>query len=82
MYNFIYSSSDAYAPYCVTSITTLLKNNPDLTDAHIFVLSNAISDKNIRIMKWRCNEYKAKLSIINCADKIMNIEAGGGDTKF
>ena len=32
-----------YAPYCLTSMSSLLKNNPDLRECCFYILSNDIS---------------------------------------
>ncbi len=77
MYNFVYSSSDQYAPYCLVSMASLLKNNSDLNDVNFYILSNDISDKNRDIMKKLCDDFSASLNIVDCDETISQILRGG-----
>ncbi len=84
MYNIIYSSSDAYSPFCLTSIYSLLENNRDLKNVSIHILSNEISEANCQKIKSVCDTYHAKLSFID-TDKLRNrltATKGGGTLNF
>lgn len=77
MYNFIYSSSDIYAPYCLTSMSSLLKNNPNLSECRFYVLSNNISSAMRDRMKSLCGSYQAELHVVDCNLVIDSIFVGG-----
>ena len=82
MYNFIYSSSNIYAPYCLTSMGSLLRNNPELTDVNFFILSNDISQMMEERMRMLCDSFHAKLTVVKCEAVIRSIFAGGGYSKL
>lgn len=82
MYNFIYSSSDEYAPYCLTSMHSLLRNNKDLCDVKFYVLSNNINNQTKDLMRRICDQYSAKLTFIDCKSTIYGIFASGGKLNF
>ncbi len=82
MYNFIYSSSDIYAPYCITSVASLLKNNPELDKSCFYILSNDISASNKSKLEKICSSYEAEVKIIDCMPVISSIFEGGGQIKF
>lgn len=82
MFNFIYSSSNMYAPYCLTSMSSLLKNNTDLNECSFYILSNDISFEMKMKMESLCNRFNAKLYIVDCCPVIETIFAGGGILNF
>lgn len=63
-YNIIYSSSDEYAPYCLTSMLSLLTNNTDLERIRFFVLSNGISDEMKNLMTSFLETEKSNIIFI------------------
>lgn len=66
MYNFVYSSSDIYAPFCLASISSLLKNNKEAFGKSTFhILSNAVSDANIIKFQSLCDKFNCKLNVID-----------------
>lgn len=66
MYNFIYSSSDIYAPFCLASVSSLLKNNKEINgQSTLHLLSNAISDSNIAKFKLICDRYGCNFNVID-----------------
>lgn len=73
MFNFIYSSSNIYAPYCLTSMSSLLKNNSDLRECRFYILSNDISSAMRDKMELLCRQFNAKLQIIDCNPVIRSI---------
>lgn len=77
MFNFIYSSSNMYAPYCLTSMSSLLKNNPDLRECCFYILSNDISAAMRDKMELLCRKFNVKLQIIDCNPVIRSIFEGG-----
>lgn len=82
MYNFIYSSSNQYAPYAITSMTSLLQNNRDLYDVHFYILSNDISSENRKKIEGLCQKYGADMEIIDCVPVIKEIMGGGARLNF
>ena len=82
MYNFIYSTSNIYAPYCLVSMRSLLENNPDLKPSHFYVLSNDIDESNKQKMEELCEEYNCMLSIIDCIPVIESIFEDGAILNF
>ncbi len=79
-YNFIYSSSNEYSPYCITSMTSLLENNPELEDVHFYVLSNDIEELNKGKMQRLCHKHDAEINIVDCEPVIKEIFRGGGQS--
>lgn len=77
MYNIIYSSSNEYSPYMMTSIYSLLRNNRDLKDVHFYILSNDIQEQNKEKLQRICSEYSAKAVFIDCSTVISQIVSGG-----
>ena len=82
MYNFIYSSSNIYAPYCLTSMGSLLKNNQELSECCFYVLSNDITTAMKEKMEALCRSFNADLHIIDCNPVIKEILEGGGKLNF
>ena len=77
MYNIIYSSSNEYSPYMMTSIYSLLKNNRDLKDVRFYILSNDIQEQNKEKLQRICSEHSAKAVFIDCSPVISQIVSGG-----
>lgn len=66
MYNFIYSSSDIYAPFCLASVSSLLKNNEDIQgNSALYLLSNSISNDNVSKFQNLCDRFSCQLHIID-----------------
>ena len=70
MYNFIYSSSNEYAPYCLTSIYSLLKHNKGLENVVFYILSNGITEDTKARISSLCREYYADAVFIECDQAI------------
>lgn len=66
-----------YAPYCLTSMSSLLKNNPDLRECCFYILSNDISAAMRDKMELLCRKFNVKLQIIDCNPVIRSIFEGG-----
>ena len=82
MINIIYSSSNQYFPYCLTSMYSLLENNSELTDVHFYVLSNNICDTNKERMRTVCYAHNASLTFIETEDIKKSIIASGAKLNF
>lgn len=83
MYNFIYSSSNEYAPYCLTSICSLLVNNQDLApDIYIYILSNQIEEQMRGRIRELCFRFSAKVAFIDGDETICKIFERGAKLNF
>lgn len=82
MINIIYSSSDQYFPYCLTSMYSLLENNSELTDVHFYVLSNNICNTNKDKMLTVCSAHNASLTFIETEDIKKSIIESGAKLNF
>lgn len=66
MIDVAYSSSDSYAWIMCTSLVSLLENNKKLS-FNIYLLSNKISESNLKKIKTVISRYNAKLIVIDIA---------------
>lgn len=82
MYNFIYSTSNEYAPYCMTSMSSLLKNNSDLDNVKFYVLSNDIEEAMKKNMRAVADKFRAEVEFIDCMLTISEIFRGGAQLNF
>ncbi|MGM9861758.1 MAG: glycosyltransferase family 8 protein [Muribaculaceae bacterium] len=83
MYNFIYSTSNEYAPYCATSIKSMLLNNSDLIGGgNFFILTHDIDDNNKAILQSICADYGVAINIIDCRATIEGLFSAGAKLNF
>lgn len=68
--NVVYSSSDSYSEICGISIVSLLENNKETDEIHIFIIDNDISEKNRILLRDSVVKYNRTLTFV---DKI-NVE--------
>ena len=59
--NIVYSSDDNYAQHLAVSILSLLKNNEDIEEINIFVISNKIQIKSKNRIEKIVENYKRRL---------------------
>ena len=84
-YNFIYSTSNEYAPYCATSINSLLINNSDMIsegEVAVYILSHDLDERNKKVLSSVCVNYNAKIKIVNCKDKVLELLSCGAKLNF
>ena len=62
--NIVYSSSDSYAPIAGVSIMSLLYNNRDADDLHIYMIDNHISYTNKERFQKLVSEYGREITFI------------------
>ncbi len=82
MYNFIYSSSNEYAPFCMTSMCSLLENNEELENVKFWILSNGICQRTMEQMSRLCRQHSADIEFIDCDGAIRRIFENGGKLNF
>lgn len=67
IYNICFSSSNIYIPFCISAISSLIENNKELLrdDLRIHLLSNDISEENIKLLRRLLNKYNIPLQIVD-----------------
>lgn len=62
--NIVYSTSDLYAPLAGISLTSLLENNRDVPEIHIYILDNKIGEENREKLCKTANKYHRQLQFV------------------
>lgn len=65
----LFQFSEMYVPYAGIAISTLLKNNQDIDELHVFLATRNLSEENRGKLEKLENEYHRKFVYLN-ADKI------------
>lgn len=73
-YDVVYASDDNYAPVMGTSVYSLLKNNTNLDDLIIHVLSNGMNDDNKIKLEDICKKFSRNIFFYNVDEKVKKIE--------
>lgn len=66
--NFLYQSSDAYALPTGVSIASLLENNQGIDEINIFIVSDGISERNLKNIENVCSSYGRTLCVRSAND--------------
>lgn len=74
--NVMYQCDDKFAYIAGISILSLLENNRDVDDIHIYLVGDAISDVNKQKLFQTVNEYNREITILEkpCFDKIISFK--------
>ncbi len=75
--NILYQCDNNYAPFMGVSLTSLLINNTDLKNLHIFLLGKELSEENMRKIQQTCDEYGRKIVFLDCDGLDARIENYG-----
>lgn len=70
-----YQSSDEFAVHTGVSVFSLLKNNQDMNEITIFLLSNGISKKEIEKIKKTVYDFKREIIIIDINKRLSEIKS-------
>lgn len=82
-YNFIYSSSNTYIPFCITSIDSLLTSNPEFKGKSTFhIISNDIDGINLAILEKLLKQNNVELKIINTDDVKLRLKKANIHLQF
>lgn len=82
MYHIVYSTSNAYAPYCLTSICSLLEHNRKLKELHFHILSNNIDDDMRNKFSNICETFGAKIEFYDIEKYIKQLTNNEQKLKF
>ncbi len=73
--NVFYQFDENYAPYAGTSMTSLLENNKDFDTVTIYVLGDAISEKNIKLFEKLEKKYNnSKIKFVAPDDLVVKMK--------
>ena len=76
--NVVYSASDQYSELAGISLTSLLINNQDIDEIHVFILDNGISPDNKMKLQNVVKQYNRDISFFslpnNLFDKNINVQ--------
>lgn len=75
--NILYQCDNNYAPFMGVSLTSLLMNNMDLKDLHIFLLGKKLSEENMQKIQRTCDAYGRKIVFLDCDGLDARIESYG-----
>ncbi|MBO5342422.1 MAG: glycosyltransferase family 8 protein [Lachnospiraceae bacterium] len=75
--NVLYQCDNNYAPFMGVSLTSLLMNNVELENLHIFLLGKDLSIENMQKIQRTCDEYGRKIIFLDCAGLDERIENYG-----
>ncbi|MBQ7832742.1 MAG: hypothetical protein IJ336_04095, partial [Lachnospiraceae bacterium] len=75
--NVLYQCDNNYAPFMGVSLTSLLMNNVELENLHIFLLGKDLSIENMQKIQRTCDEYGRKIIFLDCVGLDERIENYG-----
>lgn len=73
-YDVVYASDDNYAPVMGTSIYSLLKNNANLENLVVHILSNNLSKDNEKKLESTCEKFGKKVFFYDVTEKVTRIK--------
>lgn len=65
--NVLYQSNDAFAPYLGVSLYSLLKNNTDIENLHVYIINIGIEKVNMEKVETMCAEFGREITWIDSA---------------
>lgn len=80
--NILYASDDNYAPIAGISITSLLENNKDIDNLHIWFLADNISRNNIDNLQKTVKKYSRTITFLDAEDSLTKVKEMGADSWF
>lgn len=72
--NVVYATSDLYSKLALISIKTLLMNNVNVDEIHIYYVEHGVSDENKELLRALVEEYKRTIDFIPMPESFSQIE--------
>ena len=72
--NIVYATSDLYSKPALISIKTLLMNNTDVDEIHIYYVENDVTDENRKLLKDLVAEYNRDIQFISMPEKLFEVD--------
>lgn len=73
--NLLYQFNEKYAPYAGVSILSVLQNNTELEEIHVYILGEELSDESMHRMQKMVDAFGRGLSFIETKDLICKMKA-------
>lgn len=72
--NIVYATSDLYSKPALISIKTLLMNNVNVDEIHIYYVEHGVSDKNKGLIRALVEEYHRQIDFIPMPESFSQVE--------
>lgn len=73
--NLLYQFNEKYAPYAGVSIFSVLQNNKELDEIHVYILGERLTDASMQRMQKLTTAFGRELSFIETKDLILKMKA-------
>lgn len=73
--NLLYQFNEKYAPYAGVSIFSVLQNNKELDEIHVYILGEELTDASMQRMQKTTDAFGRGLSFIETKDLIFKMKA-------
>lgn len=73
--NLLYQFNEKYAPYAGVSIFSVLQNNKDMEEIHVFILGEGLLDESMKRLRKMAADFGRELSFIETKELIVKMKA-------